>query len=82
MSQEIKPIESPKETKGNKIEHKPIEKPKIVSIEKPKKTKETRVTLGITIDRQLNDELRKRAEKHRLSVSRFVELTLRKAFRL
>ena len=50
--------------------------------EKPRETTEHRVTIGLTIDRQLNDELRKKAREARLSVSRYVEITLRKALML
>ena len=42
----------------------------------------TRGTLSLTLDRQLIGELRKRADHSRLSVSRYVELTLHKALRL
>ena len=43
---------------------------------------EKRLTKTITLDRQLIEELEKRSDKARLSLSRYVEITLRKALRL
>ena len=62
---------------------------KIVKQEKPKEVKkeinkqeETRVTKTLTLDRQLVEELIKRSDKARLSLSRYCEITLRKSLRL
>lgn len=79
--QKLKPTISPKETEDNQnIALVETIEPK--ETREPKKTKEHRVTIGLTIDGQLNEVLRKKAEKNRLSLSRYVEITLRKALRL
>ena len=51
-------------------------------MKKPKEAQELRVTVGYTMDPQLIAEIRKRSEKSRLPMSRYVEITLRKALRL
>lgn len=55
------------------LEEKPIE---------AEKQYETRETITMTLDRELLKELRKKSEKARLSMSRYIEITLRKALRL
>jgi len=59
----------------------PIIKKQEMPIE-PKKQDETRENITLTLDRPLIEELKRKSEKTRLSISRYVEITLRKALRL
>lgn len=54
----------------------------IENLDKTKETKELRGTVGLTMDKQLIEEIKRRSAKARLSMSRYVELTLRTALRL
>jgi len=75
-TRETKPIqEEPREHKEEEI--KPLAQGK-----KVRKQGETRGTITLTLDRQLTEELKKRSDKARLSLSRYVEITLRKTLRL
>ena len=53
----------------------------LTSIE-PKKQDETRETITLTLDRELLKEIKTKAKKGRQSVSRYVEISMRKFLRL
>jgi hypothetical protein len=73
-----------KETKkqDKPIEHKKEEVKPVTQPKKVDKQEVTRGTITFTLDRQLIEELKKRADKNRLSVSRYVEINMRKVLRL
>ena len=81
MSQEIK--EKPEDIPRITPELKPIVKQEKARETKKKiKQEKTRGSITLTLDRVLLSEIKRRAEKARLSQSRYVEITLRKVFRL